>query len=74
METALQSEKCNLRKQVLGLSVCCPFDQRNPCACPFHEVRKKSAGERDEWLHKLSDDDIIKLITHHQTCLSNKML
>jgi len=64
----------DLRRQVFDLSVCCPFDHENPCACPLFAVRKMSVGKRYEWLHKLSDEEIRQILTFHETCLSNKLL
>lgn len=74
MEASVHSKRYELQKQVFGLSVCCPFEHGNPCVCPLHEVRKMRVMERYEWLHKLSDEDMLHILALHQTCMSNKML
>ena len=74
MEVIVHPERYQLHKQVFDLSVCCPFDHKNPSACPLHEVRRMRVMEKYEWLHQLSNEDMIKLLNIHQTCLSSKML
>ena len=66
------SERYLLQKQVFGLSVCCPFDHGNPCACPLHGVRKMGVMERCEWLHGQSEESMRNFLTFHQKCLEEK--
>ena len=69
---ATVSQRYVLQKQVVGLSICCPFDQTNPCACPLYAVRKMGVMERFEWLHEQSEEDMLNVLAHHQKCLGNK--
>jgi hypothetical protein len=66
------SERHLLQKQVFGLSVCCPFDQGNPCDCPLHAVRKMGVMERFEWLHGQSEENMRNFLTSCQKCLEEK--
>jgi hypothetical protein len=66
------SQKYLLQKQVFGLSVCCPFDQGNPCACPLHAVRQMGIMERFEWLHGQSEESMRNFLAFHQRCLEEK--
>jgi len=66
------SQEYLLQKQVFGLSICCPFDQGNPCACPLHGARKMGIMERYKWLYGQSDESLLDFLTFHQTCLEEK--
>jgi len=66
------SQRERLRDKVFVLSVACPFDHGNPCACPLHPVRKMGVMGRFEWLHELSDPRLLDIFAYHQKCLEEK--
>jgi len=57
-----------LRDKIFILSVVCPFDQGNPCECPFHETEKRNLNKRMEWLNELSEEAILNFDTYCGVC------
>jgi two-component system OmpR family response regulator len=68
--TDLQRQE--LKDKVFLLSVACPFDHGNPCACPLYPVRKMGVMERFEWLLEQSDPDLLDIHTYHKRCFDGK--
>lgn len=62
----------DLQEAIFALSVACPFDQGNPCACPLHEIRKKNLKERYAWIQQLSEESMLDIVTFHHKCMKAK--
>lgn len=60
-----------LRAMVVGLVFECPLGG-NPDDCMCHSIRELPAGERFEWVKRLSDDECIDLFRKHTLCLERK--
>jgi len=57
---------------IFSIAVSCPFDNGNPCACPFHVIRKKNLEQRMDWIAGMSHESVINLLAFHQACLEEK--
>ena len=62
-------ERLDRLSNILGLTLACPYDDRNPEFCPLCDVRKLPVRQRITWVKMLSDDDVEYLATYHQICL-----
>jgi hypothetical protein len=62
----------NLFSMLIGLSMRCPFDQSNPCECPFFEVRQMPLDERYRWAKSLSEAEVEAVCDRHWACLVGK--
>lgn len=60
-----------LRAMVVGLAFECPLGG-NPSDCMCHSIREMPAGERFEWVKRLSDDECLDLFRKHSLCLEKK--
>ena len=61
-----------IRANLFGLTVKCPFSDGNPCDCQLYTVRQMTMRERKEWVNDLSDEECESLYRFHMLCLRKK--
>jgi len=67
-----QLEVKQVRALIVGLVFECPLGG-NPDDCMCHTIREMPAGERFDWVKRLSDDDCSELFRKHTLCLEKKV-
>ncbi|HWZ93722.1 MAG TPA: hypothetical protein VNW30_00865 [Opitutaceae bacterium] len=61
-----------LKQLVLGLSIACPFDQKNPLSCQLHEIRKLDLKTRFQWVSRLTLAEAEGIWASHEKCVLEK--
>ena len=56
---------------VTCLSIDCPLENALD-SCPVNAIRKMSVSDRVNSMHDISDEQIDKIMSHHQNCLRQR--
>ena len=57
------------RSAVFGLAISCPY-YKTKNDCPLKEIRKMSSRDIYEWLDKMDNDELEKIVDKHHYCFS----
>jgi len=61
-----------MRVHLMGLTVACPYDGKNPSDCPLCALRQHSMDERFDWADSLSAKEVAVILRTHAECLARK--
>jgi hypothetical protein len=61
-----------LKLLILGLSMACPLDQKNPPDCQLCEIRKLELKTRFQWVSRLTLAEAEGIWAAHEKCKMTK--